>query len=79
MFVEILALMLSPPPEEVDSLKSPSVLSHICRGNEFHKSLQRAGVSGAGASEHPAHFQALGQGASPTNMPGTMHLFVLVF
>lgn len=60
MFVEIVALMLSPPPEEVDSLKSPSVLFHIYRGNEIHESLGEAGVSRARASEHPTHFRAYG-------------------
>lgn len=80
MFVEIVALMLNPPPEEVDSLKSPSVLFHICRGNEIHKSLQEAGVSKDCSSEHPADFQAggRGQGARPMNGPGTVHLFILV-
>lgn len=76
MFVEIVALMLNPPPEEVDGLKSPSVLFHICRGNEIHKSLQEAGVSKACSSEHPAHFQVCR--ASPVNVPGTVHLFILV-
>lgn len=51
MFVEIVALMLSPPPEEVNGLKSPSVLFHIYRGNEIHKSLQGAGVSRVCSSE----------------------------
>lgn len=76
MFVEIVALMLSPPPEEVDGLKSPSVLFHIYRGNEIHKSLQGAGVSRVCSSEHPAHFQTYG--ARPVNMPGASHLFILV-
>ena len=73
MFVEIVALMLSPPPEEVDSLKSPSVLFHIYGGNEIHKSLSEAGVNGVSSGAHTARYKAYGAG--PVNKPGTINLF----
>lgn len=45
MFVEIVALMLNPLPEEVKSLKTKSLFFHIQRGNEIHKPPWQAGGS----------------------------------
>ena len=47
MFVEIVALILNPLPEEVKSLKTQSIFFHIWRGNEIHKPTLEAGVSRA--------------------------------